>query len=108
MKNLLKSFYQLFKQNEEFQQKVGAYDRALKTEEWKFLKDTIYVIKGEMLSEMFSQHHTELSATEKDILQRTYYNVNRIMDYLLNPMGWIKNRDALMKTLTAKPTRKER
>ena len=85
MKDLLKQFIVLFDTYEEYQRRLDAYDRILKTEEWKFIRDTFLTIKAAMVTDMLSNKHTNLEEHDKDVAQRTYYNVNQILDFLSEP-----------------------
>jgi hypothetical protein len=92
MKDLLKQFVTLFNQYEEYQRRLTAYDRILKTEEWKFVSDTILTLRATIVSDMLSQAYTKLDEREKDVMQRTYYNINLILDFLSEPKKWISYR----------------
>ena len=92
MKDLLKQFIVLFDTYEEYQRRLDAYDRILKTEEWKFIRDTFLTIKAAMVTDMLSNKHTNLEEHDKDVAQRTYYNVNQILDFLSEPKKWIQYR----------------
>ena len=92
MKNLLNQFLELYKKNEAFQQELGQLDRAKATKEWKFYTDLLITIKGIMATDMFSKHHTLLDEREKDVIQRTYYNIDQMLTFLLNPVRWIEKR----------------
>jgi len=92
VRNLVSIFEKLFNSNDEFARQAQNYTRALKTSEWKFLNDAIMMIRGQMAQDMFSKKYTDLSETEKDVVQRTYYNINQILDFLVNPHGWINRR----------------
>ena len=52
---------------------------------------------------MFSRKHTQLTDREKDVVQRTYYNINQILDFLLDPLGKIKKQSKWLQT-NLKPT----
>ena len=92
MRNLVNIFEKLFNSNDEFARQTQDYARVLKTQEWKFLTDAILMIRGQMAQDMFSKKYTNLSETEKDVVQKTYYNINQILDFLVNPQGWINRR----------------
>jgi len=100
MRNLLNDFYQLFLTNEAFQEQANKYERAMKTDDWKFLRDTILVIRSNMLSDMLSSKHTKLSAQEKDVIQQTYYNLHQILDFILDPFTWGQKKSIRHKSLT--------
>lgn len=92
MKDLLRQFIIYFDNYDEYKRRLDAYDRILKTEEWKFLRDTFMTIKAEILADMLSRKHTDLSETEKDVIQKTYYNINQMLDFLSEPKKWIAKR----------------
>lgn len=90
--NLLSAVYHFLINYDEAMQKAERYQRALKTEDWKFLQDVVLTIKSEMQTDMLSKTHMLLSPEEKDVTQRTYYHINQILDFILNPVGWTKER----------------
>lgn len=90
MKSLLNNFVTYYSKFNEFQNKVDEYQRAIETKEWKFLKDTILVVKSQMVQDLLSKEFTNMNAGDKDVLQKTYYNINLILDYLENPVRWFK------------------
>ena len=92
MRSLLNQFLTLYVTNDEFKRKAEGYQRALKSPDWEFLRDVIYIIRGEMANEFFSKRHTNLSKEEKDVVQRAYFNTDLILDFLINPVGWIQKR----------------
>ena len=97
MKNLTIQFVKLY-DNEEFARRVNGYERALKTEEWRFLRDVILIIKGTMANDMFTKAHTDLSQEEKDVVQKTYFNINQILDFLSEPSMWIRRKSQILQT----------
>lgn len=91
---------------------MGAYERALKTEEWAFLRDAIMLMRGQMAVDMFSRHYTNLDETEKDVVQRTYYNINQMLEFLSEPEKWIRKRSRWEQALSnlkgkVKPNQRE-
>lgn len=90
MKNFLNDFTDFFLKSEEFQREITNLERAIQSEQWKFYRKLLSTIKGMMGLDMFSKRYTELSPTEKDVVQRTYYNVDQMLNFLINPIGWIK------------------
>ena len=90
--NLLTTVTKYMDAYDEVADMAGNFERALKTKDWEFFKQVAITIKAEMQTDMFSKKFTELSLEEKDITQRTYYNINQILDFLLNPVGWTKKR----------------
>lgn len=92
IKNLLSDFVKFYEENEAFKQQLGQLDRVKATKEWKFYTDLLITIKGIMASDMFSKHHTLLDEREKDIVQRTYYNIDQMLTFLMNPLRWMKKK----------------
>lgn len=92
MKHFLTQFIELFDREDEYQRRLANYQRILKTEEWQFFKDTLITIRGTMATDMFSRKHTDLDIQEKDTIQKTYYNIDQMLIFLLNPLGWLKKR----------------
>lgn len=92
MRNLVNIFEKMFNSNEEFVRQAQGYTRVLNTEEWKFLINAIHLIKGQMSVDMFSKQYTDLSESEKDVMQKVYYQTMLILEFLGNPQGWINKR----------------
>jgi hypothetical protein len=92
IKSFLNQFVELYDKEEEYQRRLANYQRVLKTEEWQFVKDTLVTIRGTMLTDMFSRKYTELDPLEKDVIQKTYYNIDQMITFLLSPAGWIKKK----------------
>ena len=107
IKNLLNQFVQFYEKNEEFQQQMEHLQRAIQTEEWKFYTQLLMTIKGIMATDMFSKQHTILNEKEKDIVQRTYYNIDQMLTFLVNPLGWMEKRSK-WRNLTTNLKRKEK
>jgi hypothetical protein len=93
MKSLLNTIIELFQTNEDFQRKLMYYQKAMRSDEWAFMRDVILTVKGQMAADMFSQSHTRLGADEKDVIQRTYYNINNILTFLQEPEKWLKRKN---------------
>ena len=92
MRNLVNIFEKVFNTNDDFVRQCASYGNALNTEEWKFLVNAIHLIKGQMSVDMFSREYTEMSESDKDVLQKTYYQTMLILEFLGNPKGWITRR----------------
>ena len=99
MRNLVNIFEKTFNNNDEFARQASNYSRALNTEDWKFLVNAIQLIKQQMSFDMFSREFTEMSESEKDVLQKTYYQTMLILDFLGNPNRWINRKTELKQRL---------
>ena len=89
-RSLLNELLKLHDGNESVKRGVDGYNRRIDDPEFKFFKDMLLTIKGSILSDMFSHDFTELPADEKDVMQRTYYNLNTMLDFLIAPNRFIQ------------------
>lgn len=103
MKNLLGQFVTYFDQSEEFQRELASLERAIKSKEWQFFKTMLLSMQGIMANDMLSKQFTNLDPTEKDVVQKTYYNINQMLTFLMNPLGWVKKRTKWKEVLKAVP-----
>ena len=92
MKDLTLQFVEVFEKNETFQQELLKFEHALKTTEWKFFISVLRLMQGRMLEHMVSKEYTLLDEREKDVTQRTYYNINQILVFMMSPLGWVQKR----------------
>lgn len=100
IKSLIRQFLEYAERSEDFRRQADYYSKAIKTEEWKFLHTAIHLIMNKMLQHMLSKEFTSLDETEKDVTQRTYYNINQILTFLLDPSLWVRNRSKWLKSLS--------
>ena len=112
MRNLVTIYEKLFKEHDGFQRQADDFTRAMQTEQWKFLNDAILMIRGELRSDILSYNYTETDPIEKDVMQRTYYNIDQILEFLINPNRWIKKKSKIKQAYAdlaskVKPNRKE-
>ena len=112
MRNLVKIFEDLFHEHEGFQRDATDFSRAMKTEQWKFLVDAVLMVRGQMAEDMFSYQYTNSDPIEKDVAQRTYYNINQILDFLIDPNRWVKKKSKIKQAYAnlaskVQPNRKE-
>ena len=97
MRNLVNIFEKTFNSNDDFVRQASNYSRALNTEDWKFLVNAIQLIKQQMSFDMFSREYTEMTVRDKDVLQKTYYQMMLILDFLGDPNRWISRKTELKK-----------
>ncbi len=100
---LLSQFVTYFEQSEEFQRELTALERAIKTKEWQFFKTMLLSMQGIMANDMLSKQYTNLDQAEKDVMQKTYYNINQMLMFFMNPLGWVKKRSKWKELLKAAP-----
>jgi len=103
MKNLLAQFVTYFNESEEFQRELAALERVIKSKEWQFFKTMLLSMQGIMANDMLSKHYTNLDQTEKDVMQKTYYNINQMLMFFMSPFGWVKKRSKWKEVLKAVP-----
>jgi len=99
VKSLLSNFTVFYKTYDDFQQQVDQYQRAVESKEWAFFREHLLVIKSQMANNLLSKKFTDMKSDEKDIIQKTYYNINQILDYLDSPVKWFKKRSRLQQVL---------
>jgi hypothetical protein len=91
-KLLLREFRVLYSTNTEFKQQLENYQRAVKSKEWKFFKDAVLTVKGMIYVEMLSSRFTNLDPQEKDTLQKVYFEIVQMLEFLSEPLKWIKQK----------------
>ena len=92
MKNLLSNFVDYFEKNEDFRKNLVNYDRFLKSPEGAFFKNTLQMMIGIMATDMFSRTHTILPDKEKEMVQRTYYHLHKILSFLIAPRNYMEKK----------------
>lgn len=90
IRSLLNDLVVLHDENDEFRRRLEGLQRAYETEEWQFVKDCLMTMKGVIITELLSSAHTFQPAEDKDVVQKTYYHIVQVLDFLANPLGWIK------------------
>jgi len=100
MKYLLKDIQDYMEKDDSFRRKAAYYSVNMKKEELAFMQEAILIIKGIMANDLFSFKHTNSDTYEKDVVQRTYYNINQILDFLANPEGWFRKKNRLKQAYT--------
>ena len=96
MRNLTNQFIEISTNSEQFRKRRDAYERLMKTNEFSFFKDVLLMIRGTILTRMLSYEFTNLDEKEKDVQQRTYYNLNEIINFLMTPTDWVKRKHSLL------------
>jgi len=99
VKNLLTNFTVFYNTYDDFQQQVDQFQRAIESKEWAFFREHLLVIKSQMANNLLSKKFTDMSSEDKDVIQKAYYNINQILDYLDSPVKWFKKRSRLQQVL---------
>lgn len=92
MRELLGKFTGLFLKDEKFGQSLDSYIRFLGTKDGVFFKTMLQTMMSMMVEDMLSKQYTALEPTEKDVVQRTYYNIYEILLFLSSPTKWITDK----------------
>lgn len=92
MKSLVNVFVQYFTNDEDFRQKMGSYDRFLKSEDGKFFLSMLAIMRGLIANDFFSADYTKKPAQEKDVQQRAYFHVNQVLSFLAQPRKHIEKK----------------
>ena len=101
MKSLLRDIAELYKTNDEFKRQLENYARYIGLPEGQFVRGVMLLIKGNMTLTLLSPRYTKLDPTEKDVLQRTFYNINQMLDFLIAPLKEMQKKES-MPNLTTK------
>jgi hypothetical protein len=84
--SVLRELLTLYEKHDAFKQQLETYSRQLEAGEFKFFRDMLLTMRGVILADVFSNSFTELGAADKDAMQRTYYQLNQWLDFMLGPM----------------------
>ena len=95
MKSLLRDIFDLNQQNDEFKRQLENYARYIELPEGRFVKDIFTVIKGTILITMLSSAYTKLDQTEKDVMQRTFFHITEMLDFLLAPVKTVQKKESI-------------
>ena len=91
MKTILKDISRVYFKTNEDNQKLMKYHALTRAPEWEMYKEFLLLIRGTIAEQMFSKDFTELGSREKDIRQRTYANMNEVINFLFNPLKGIES-----------------
>lgn len=92
MKDLLRPFKDYFERSDEFKRGMEGFVNVKETDDWKFFSFMLRTIQGVMVNEMLSRKYADLPSEEKDVISRTYYHTNRMIEFFMNPLGEMKKR----------------
>lgn len=65
---------------------IEAYETMQQSKGWQFHQSVLQLVRGRMLEVLLSKNFTEQSAQEKDVLQRTFHELDKIINFLLDPL----------------------
>ena len=93
MQKFLSEIAKAYQNDDGFKGRMDKFQHALKTEEWRFFIMLCMSMKNHMATGMFKPEFTKLSAEEKDIVQRTFANMNELLDFFMGPLGWFQKKN---------------
>lgn len=88
--SVLRELLNLYEKHDAFKQQLETYARQMESKDFQFFRDMLLTMKGVILADVFSASFSELGAADKDVMQRTYYQLNQWIDFLLGPMKVIQ------------------
>ena len=91
-RNAVTELLRLYDKHDGFKQQLETYSRQMETKEFKFFRDMLLTMKGVILADVFSKGFSELGAADKDVLQRTYFQLNQWIDFMIAPMKAINEK----------------
>jgi hypothetical protein len=98
MKNLISELLDTYNRYDEFKRKLQNYHNYIQSDEGEFVRDVFKTTKIAMNVEMFTARFTKLTAGEKDIKQRTFYELDQMLDFLMAPMRVVNEKSKSMGT----------
>jgi hypothetical protein len=108
-KSLVNHYAKYFQNSEDFQQELTNYDNFLNGRNGKFLKKIFADMKGLSAHRMFSSEFTKLSAEDKDMQQRVAYNIFQILDFIIEPRKWVRERLGILESVKKRlPSKSEK
>ena len=107
MKNLIAQIVDNYQNYDEFKHSLESYHRFITSEDGKFAFDVLRLCQTTCVAELLTSRYTKLTPTEKDVQQKTIYQLNQIFTFLMAPMAEINRKNkkkALMGAALPNPT----
>lgn len=92
MRNLINQLLDTYERHDEFKRQLENYHNFVQGDEGRFVYDVFKTSKLTMLQELLSWRYTKLTATEKDVQQRTIYQLDQMLEFLMAPMRMVNER----------------
>ena len=116
MKNLINELIDTYEKYDEFKRQLENYHNYIKSEDGKFAADVLKICQASAVKELLTARYTRLPASEKDVVQRTIYQLNQVFEFLMAPMAEVNRKKARVHKLNPvsmgavrpNPTRKEK
>lgn len=98
VKKQLRKYVQLCASDAEYQRRLEAINAVVKSDQWKYVIQILWMIKNEMAIELLeSKKFTALPPDEKDRVQTVYANINEWINFLTAPMKWVRKKGMIQK-----------
>lgn len=65
---------------------IQEYESMQHSKGWQFHQSVLQLVRGRMLEVLLSKEFTEKSAQEKDVQQKVFHELNRWIEFFLNPL----------------------
>lgn len=116
MKNLINELIDTYEKYDEFKRQLEGYHNFIKSEDGKFAADVLRICQASAVKELLTVRFTKLPASEKDVMQRTIYQLNQVFEFLMAPMTEVNKKKQRVHKLNPvpmgaarpNPTRKEK
>lgn len=92
MKDLLSHLDEYFEKNDEFKRRMEKFSYVKNSEDWEFFVFMLRSVQGVMVNDMLTRRYADLEPVEKDITSKTYYHVNRMVEFFINPITELRKR----------------
>jgi hypothetical protein len=102
VRNLINELIETYDRYDEFKRQLESYHNFIKSENGKFAHDVLLLCQTSVVRELLSPRFTKLSPAEKDVQQRTIYQLNQVFDFLMAPMRKVNERHSRKKSLNPK------
>ena len=97
MKRFLREISKAYWKTNNDDRKLENYTRLKEHPGWEVHKEFLVLVLQEIGNSMLSPAFTKKSAEEKDILQRTNYNVVEVVRFLLDPVEELRKQAAIVR-----------
>ena len=94
MRTLINELIETYDKFDEFKHQLESYHNFVQSENGKFVQDVFFHCQTRMVKALLSLRFTKLSPTEKDVEQRTIYQINQMLEFLMAPMRVINEKKA--------------
>ena len=84
-----------FRKSEQGQHNLTKFRQMMDQPGWPVFVDSMIYLKGCILEELLSDRYTGLEPIEKDVQQRAYADIVKVLDYFADPLAKARSQDAI-------------